>query len=157
MVRQEAEVSEREGDDMAEKLDDCEEDDTAEKVPPSAPKLKEDGPSVPSTSKPPSLNALLGQSLSVVTTVVPKSAQTRPEETIGMYLEAPSLPFTDDPLEWWSTNDHIYPLLAKLAKQYLCIPCTSVAAERVSSTAGHCLSTMQRTHSTTCGPALLPS
>jgi len=149
VVRQEAEVPEEEGDDMAEGHDDGEEDDAVEKICDEALKLVEDGSSsggaTPSTSRLSSLTALLGQTFNVVTTVEPKSAQTRAEEEVRMYLEAPSLPLTDDSLEWWSTNDHVYPLLAKLAKRYLCIPGTSIAAERVFSTAGDIVSAQRST------------
>lgn len=117
VVRPEVEVPEGEGDDMAEEHDDSEEDDAIQKVCDKALKLVEDGPSAPSNSRSSSLTALLGQTFNVaVTTVEPKSAQTRAEEEDRMYLEVPSLPLTDDPLEWWSTNDNVYPLLAKLAK-----------------------------------------
>ncbi|KAK7124043.1 hypothetical protein R3I93_022218 [Phoxinus phoxinus] len=146
VMRQEAEVPEGEGDDMAEGHDDGEEDDAVQKVCDEALKLDEDGPSTPSTSRPSSLTALLGQTFNVaVTTAEPKSAHTRAEEEVCMYLEAPSLPLTDDPLEWWSTNHHVYPLLAKLAKRYLCIPGTSVAAERVFSTVGDIVSAQRST------------
>ncbi|KAK9973246.1 hypothetical protein ABG768_023987, partial [Culter alburnus] len=122
------------------------EDDAVQKVCDEALKLDEDGPSTPSTSRPSSLTALLGQTFNVaVTTAEPKLAHTRAEEEVRMYLEAPSLPLTDDPLEWWSTNHHVYPLLAKLAKRYLCIPGTSVAAERVFSTAGDIVSAQRST------------
>ena len=40
------------------------------------------------------------------------------------------------PLEWWKANQREYPLLAKLAMLYLCVPGTSVPSERVFSTAG---------------------
>jgi len=117
-MRQEDEVPEGEGDNMAEGYDDGEEDDEVQKVCDEALKLDENP--TPSTSRPSSLTALLGQTFNVTgTTAEPKSAHTRAEEEVRMYLGAPSLPLTDDPLEWWSTNHHVYPLLAKLAKRYL--------------------------------------
>uniref|UniRef100_A0A667X1D9 BED-type domain-containing protein n=1 Tax=Myripristis murdjan TaxID=586833 RepID=A0A667X1D9_9TELE len=121
------------------------EDDMVEKVQDKDLKVEEEGPSAPSTSKPSSLTALLGQTFTVVATVKPKTAQTRAEEEVQKYLEAPSLPLTDNPLEWWSTNEYVYPLLAMLAKRYLCIPGTSVAAERVFSTAGDIVSAQRST------------
>lgn len=92
-------------DDMAEEHNESEEDDMVEKVQDKDLKVEEEGPSAPSTSKPSSLTALLGQTFTVVATVKPKTAQTRAEEEVQKYLEAPSLPLTDNPLEWWSTNE----------------------------------------------------
>ena len=43
---------------------------------------------------------------------------------------------TVDPLAFWRENEHKYPNIAKLAKKYLCVQATSVASERVFSTAG---------------------
>lgn len=55
---------------------------------------------------------------------------------VQKYRTADSLPLSESPLEWWKEHHHEYPLLVKIAKQYLCVPGTSVSAERVFSTAG---------------------
>ena len=39
-------------------------------------------------------------------------------------------------LEWWKQNVSCFPKVAELAKQYLCIPPTSVPAEQIFSTEG---------------------
>ena len=43
----------------------------------------------------------------------------------------------EKPLVWWKTYESQLPLLAKLARKYLCIPATSVPSERSFSTSGH--------------------
>lgn len=123
---------------MAETHDESE-DGVVEEFRFQGPELEEAGSSSPSTLRQSSLTVLLGQTFNAVTTVEPKSVQTRVEEEVRKYLEAPSLPVTDNPLEWWSSNDLVYPRLVKLAKR-LCIPGTSVAAEIVFSTAGDIVS-----------------
>lgn len=77
---------------------------------------------------------LLGQTFK--TTHHQQSATSVAEMEVKQYLDAPSLPLTDDPLHWWKAHAQAYPLLAKLAQRHLCVPGTSVPAERVFSTAG---------------------
>jgi hypothetical protein len=40
-----------------------------------------------------------------------------------------------NPLIWWQENEKSFPLIAVLAKKYLCIPATEASSERVFSTA----------------------
>uniref|UniRef100_A0A8C4RIG4 Zinc finger BED domain-containing protein 1-like n=1 Tax=Erpetoichthys calabaricus TaxID=27687 RepID=A0A8C4RIG4_ERPCA len=96
--------------------------------------LDDEGPPVPKKRNTSLLN-LLGKTFTNARDV-PKSAGTRAEEEMKKYLETPSLSLSEDPLTWWRSQETVFPLLAKLAKCYLCIPGTSVAAERVFSTAG---------------------
>lgn len=58
------------------------------------------------------------------------------EESLDVYKSLPSAPFHADPLQWWKLHEDKCPLVVQLAKQVLCIPATSVASERVFSTAG---------------------
>lgn len=43
---------------------------------------------------------------------------------------------TQNPLHWWKEHEFKYPLLAKTARRFLTVQATSVASERVFSTAG---------------------
>lgn len=54
-----------------------------------------------------------------------KSAFERAEKEVQKYNTAAPLPLSESPLDWWKEHHHEYPLLAKLAKRYLCVPGTS--------------------------------
>ncbi|XP_078017548.1 E3 SUMO-protein ligase ZBED1-like [Epinephelus lanceolatus] len=94
-----------------------------------------EGPAPKRRSTSAALVNLLGKTFTEVR-AAPKSVSTRAEEEMKKYSEQPALPLTEDPLMWWKSKEKDLPLLAKLAKRILCIPGTSVAAERVFSTAG---------------------
>ena len=64
-----------------------------------------------------------------------KTTRERAKERILKYRERASLDLSGDVLQWWRFQGDP-PLLPALAKHYLSIPSTSVASERVFSTAG---------------------
>lgn len=79
-----------------------------------------------------------------ITKVEPaKSVEHRFEHELANYKAEDSIPLEADPLNWWKEHQLNYPLLSNLAKYYLCVPASSVASERVFSTAGD-LVTAQR-------------
>lgn len=53
------------------------------------------------------------------------------------YLQTTEVDSDADPLEWWRCHQANFPRVAKLARQYLCIPATSAPSERVFSTGGN--------------------
>jgi len=57
--------------------------------------------------------------------------------TLNSYFEEPALDPLSNPLKWWNTKQHTYPTLAKLARQYLARPSTSVPCERLWSQTGN--------------------
>ena len=59
-----------------------------------------------------------------------------PQDEVEIFLREPALGPNADPLKWWKANEHRFPILSKLAKRLLCIPATSVPAERIFSTSG---------------------
>ncbi|XP_021375193.1 zinc finger BED domain-containing protein 1-like [Mizuhopecten yessoensis] len=66
----------------------------------------------------------------------PKSIYDRLEVEVQNY-KAETVPSLDSsPLQWWRLREEKYPLLSKSVRQSLCVPATSVASERVFSTAG---------------------
>ena len=47
------------------------------------------------------------------------------------YILAKNIDRNENPLKWWVANKNVYPKLYTLALKYLCIPATSVPAERL--------------------------
>ncbi|XP_062589157.1 E3 SUMO-protein ligase ZBED1-like [Saccostrea cucullata] len=61
----------------------------------------------------------------------PKSTSTIAEQQVNEYRSARAIPLQENPLPWWKENEFKFPLVAKLARAYLCIPATSIPSERV--------------------------
>ena len=93
------------------------------------------------------LEDLLGKTFKAAVPVEkqPKTAYERAEAEVTKYRSTPPLALKENPLGWWRKKEEDFPLLAKLAKRYLCIPGTSVPAERVFSTAGDILTAQRST------------
>ena len=59
---------------------------------------------------------------------------------IDEYLVIPIEPSNIDPCEWWKNHKSQYPILAKMARDYICIPSTSVPSEQAFSKSGELIS-----------------
>lgn len=98
------------------------EEEEDEALPPSAPK-KSRG----------SLGSLLGKKVAKAATL---TADQKAEAEITAYLQEEAIEGENDPLTWWKANQMRFPLMASIARKYLCICATSTPSERVFSTAG---------------------
>ncbi|KAJ8356661.1 hypothetical protein SKAU_G00194550 [Synaphobranchus kaupii] len=58
------------------------------------------------------------------------------EEEVTSYKLADCIHVDADPFMWWKANECKFPHVAKVAQRHLCVPGTSVASERIFSTAG---------------------
>uniref|UniRef100_A0A672JKK8 BED-type domain-containing protein n=1 Tax=Salarias fasciatus TaxID=181472 RepID=A0A672JKK8_SALFA len=65
-----------------------------------------------------------------------KRDQEAAEDEVKMFRMESPLPLNGDPLNWWMEHEGAYPHISTVARRFLCIPGTSVSAERVFSTAG---------------------
>ena len=116
----------------------------------SAAAVEEGDPPHTEKRKRSALDRLLGKTFKSPTRSSPTrlTPEAMAEREVKLYREADPLALSGDPLAWWKRDAHMYPLLAKLAKRYLCVPGTSVPSERVSSTASDII-TAQRSAITT--------
>ena len=73
---------------------------------------------------------------SSVRTLTPKTPQQKAEIEVESYLRIPLQDVEGDPLQWWKVEEKNYPILATLARKYLCICATSSPSERLFSTSG---------------------
>ena len=80
----------------------------------------------PCMSQPSGLSKLLKRTVSM-----PKSASAQIEREVMLYFTEDVAPDGEDPLTWWRRNGARFPSMAGLARQYLCVPATSVPAEHV--------------------------
>jgi hypothetical protein len=72
-----------------------------------------------------------------ITKVEPgESLFERVDSKINLYRTEPNIALDSDPLLWWKVNENKFHLLSKVAKKYLVVQATSLASERVFSTAG---------------------
>jgi len=59
---------------------------------------------------------------------------------IDEYLIIPIEPKNIDPCEWWRNHKSQFPILTKIARDYICIPSTSVPSEQAFSKSGELIS-----------------
>ena len=60
----------------------------------------------------------------------------------GAFVEA--APIWDKSLDWWARNEHRFPHLALMVRQYLGCPASAASAERVFSLAGRLFSDLRQ-------------
>lgn len=63
---------------------------------------------------------------------------------VTCYFSAPCIAMSENPCVWWKENQHVYNLIAAVARRYLGIPATEVESERIFSTSGNVVSERRR-------------
>ncbi|CAL9703775.1 unnamed protein product [Knipowitschia caucasica] len=66
-----------------------------------------------------------------------EDVHTQVRNEVLTYFGEKNLAKDENPLLWWKANSDRYPMLATLAKSYICIPGTSTPSERLFSAAGN--------------------
>ena len=69
--------------------------------------------------------------------VLSSTPREQVDTEIKSYQEIPCIDYDSDPLQWWSNHRDEFPIIATLAKKYLCVCGTSVPSERLFSKGGH--------------------
>ena len=103
------------------------------------PSTSEPGMAAPPSKKAKGVSKVLGRCLGSGLSVELTPRQ-RIKQELDQYLSHPQLDVEASPLDWWKIEAVRYPVVAKLARKYLCLCATSVAAERVFSCGGHIVS-----------------
>ena len=83
--------------------------------------------------KPSVLNDLLGVS-STSMDVDPSSVNGETE--LNAYMRVQQVTKDTDPLMWWKQHQQEFPRLARMTRQYLTVPASSVSPERLFSSVG---------------------
>ena len=120
--------------------------------PPESDHSDNTGPSEPEpepaeASKPPPSMGSFTDFMATVSHLTKKTATETPPATPSpiaqpqkseaeRYLEEPAASMKEDIFVWWGLNEERFPNLARMAAQYLGIPASSAAAERVFSLSG---------------------
>ena len=66
----------------------------------------------------------------------PKSDHEKAVEQVESYIKLPTLDMEEDPLKWWKLHESSMPMLARVAKKFLCSQGSSVPTERVFNKGG---------------------
>ena len=66
----------------------------------------------------------------------PKTFINESHKELEDYLQAPRASLDTNILDSWKLHLSVYPTISKMARDFLCIPATSVSGERVFSEAG---------------------
>ena len=83
-------------------------------------------------SPPPAKKKTLGSILKKSReTQQPKTPEEKIKVELDSYLSVGVFDSESDPLDWWNVEQCNYPILAQLAKKYLCICASSAASERL--------------------------
>ncbi|XP_041862941.1 E3 SUMO-protein ligase ZBED1-like [Melanotaenia boesemani] len=98
--------------------------------------VKDATPPSPKRLRESALVTLLGSAYASKPATSQKTPAEEAQEEVNRYREVKPILLSDNPLTWWKAHAGEYPLLACLARRYLCVPGTSVSSERVFSTAG---------------------
>ncbi|KAI8503755.1 hypothetical protein Bbelb_187260 [Branchiostoma belcheri] len=86
------------------------------------------------------LEEIFNDDIEITSVQPPTPVAVRAHQELGKYRQMPNLPKAGDPCQFWKGKMEELPLLAKFARQYLIAQATSVASERVFSTAGDVVS-----------------
>ena len=63
-------------------------------------------------------------------------ANVRVQDELELYFALPDATLITDPLEWWPMHEELLPSLARMARQFLGVPASSAAVERLFSGVG---------------------